>query len=384
MYAEYNSSIEEDEISLKLKNMYNNNNNNIINNNNNIQPNYNNYYNQQTGFCNMSFGSLINKSKTSTIIIPVNADLEYDNDCKMGYNTTLLVPVTVPAITKDSSVVIIPNVTQQKIDNNNIVNTINHQQILEAKMHNNKIVVNPISDISKISETSQVITTVTNINETDKKIEATTITSLPIKIDENKKIVTESNIINIDTSGSNVKTNNNIVISQSCINGTIECDVQQKIDNIKSDITNNYNIYSQSSRTIVDLSSGNVSLYGKNEINNISTIQTQFIDISTNTNISNNIDISNNIMLINDDNSLKVNIPYNSPTIIKVNNNGEHINTTSNPVIINTKEPNSVSTVLERFNVNNVEGYSVTPIINDNNNKAELPPINMAVYTRFM
>ncbi len=224
----------------------------------------------------MSFGSLINKSKTSTIIIPVNADLEYDSDCKMGYNTTLLVPVTVPVITKDSSVVIIPNVTQQKIDNNNnnIVNTINQQPILEAKIENDKIVVNPINDISQISEKSQVITTVTNINESENKIEATTITSLPIKIDENKKVVTESNIVNIDTSGSNVKTNNNIVISQSCLNGTLQCDVQQQIDNVKSDTKNNYDIYSQSSRTVVDISSGSVSLYGKNEIKNISSIPT--------------------------------------------------------------------------------------------------------------
>ncbi len=138
----------------------------------------------------MSFGSLINKSNTSTIIIPVNADLEYDSDCKMGYNTTLLVPVTIPAVTKESSVVIIPNVTQQKIDNtnNNIVNSITQQKILEAKIEDNKIVVNPINDISQISEKSQVITTVTNINESENKVEATTITSLPIKIDENKKL----------------------------------------------------------------------------------------------------------------------------------------------------------------------------------------------------
>ena len=384
MYAEYNSNIEEDEISLKIKQLYNNvNNDNNINkinninninkiNNNDIQPHYTNYYNQQSAFCNMSFGSLINKSKTSTIIIPVNADLEYDSDCKMGYNTTLLVPVTVPVITKDSSVVIIPNVTQQKIDNNNnnIVNTINQQPILEAKIENDKIVVNPISNISQISDKSQVITTVTNINESENKIEATTITSLPIKIDENKKVITESNIVNIDTSGSNVKTNNNIVISQSCLNGTLQCDVQQQIDNVKSDTKNNYDIYSQSSRTVVDISSGSVSLYGKNEIKNISSIPTQFIDISKNT------DISKNIMLVNEDNSLKVNIPFNSPTIVKVNNNGEHINTTTTPIIINTKEPNSVSTIIERFNVNNVEGYSVIPVVNYN----ELPPINIPVH----
>jgi hypothetical protein len=372
MYAEYNNSIEEDEISLNLKKIYNNNNNNnnIINNHQNIQPNYNNYYNQQSGFCNMSFGSLINKSNTSTIIIPVNADLEYDSDCKMGYNTTLLIPVTVPAITQESSVVIIPNVTQQKIDNNNIVNSITQQKILEAKIEDNKIVVNPINDISQISEKSQVITTVTNINESENKIEATTITSLPIKIDENKKVVTESNIVNIDTSGSNVKTNSNIVISQLCLNGTIQCDVQQQINNIKSDTANNYNIYSQSSRTIVDLSSGNISLYGKNDTQNITTIPTQFIDISKNT------DISKNIMLVNDDNSLKVNIPINSPTIVKTNDSGEHINTTTNPIIINTKEPNTVTTILERFE----NGYTITPVVN----KDRLPPINIPVHTRYM
>jgi len=395
MYAEYNSSIEEDEISLKLKKLYNNinndniivnnnnnNNNNKIINNDNIQPYYNNYYNQQSGFCNMSYGSLINKSKTSSIIIPVNADLEYDFDCKMGYNTTLLVPVTVPNITQESSVIIIPNVTQQKIDNNNnnIVNTINQQPILEAKIENNKIVVNPINNISQISDKSQIVTTVTNINESNDKLETTTITSLPIKIDDNKKVITESNIVNIDTSGSNVKTNNNIVISQSCLNGTLECNVQQQIDNIKSDTSNNYNIYSQSSKTVIDISLGNVSLYGKNDITNISSILTQFIDISKNTDISNNTDVSNNIILVNEDKSLKVSIPYNSPSVIKINNNGEHINTSTNPIIINTKEPNTVSTILERFNLNNIEGFSVTPIVNKN----YLPPINIPVYTRHM
>ena len=81
-------------------------------------------------------------------------------------------------------------------------------------------------------------------------------------------------------------------------------------------------------------------------------------------------------MLVNEDNSLKVNIPFNSPTIVKVNNDGEHINTTTTPIIINTKEPNSVSTIIERFNVNNVEGYSVIPVVNYN----ELPPINIPVH----
>jgi hypothetical protein len=296
----------------------------------------------------------------------------------MGYNTTLLVPVTIPAVTKESSVVIIPNVTQQKIDNNNnnIVNSITQQKIVEAKIDDDKIVVNPINDLSKISEKSRVITIVTNINENENKVEATTITSLPIKIDENKKVVTESNIVNIDTSGSNVKTNSNIVISQSCLNGTLQCDVQQQINNIKSDTSNNYNIYSQSSRTIVDLSSGNVSLYGKNETQNISTIPTQFIDISKNTDISNNTDISKNIMLVNDDNSLKVNIPINSPTFVKTDVNGEHINTTTNPIIINTKEPYTVSTILERFE----EGYTIIPIVNND----QLPPINIPVHTIYM
>ena len=60
----------------------------------------------------MSFGGLIKDNKTSTIIIPVNADLNYDSDCKMGYNTTLLIPVTVPEITKNSPLIIIPVVTK--------------------------------------------------------------------------------------------------------------------------------------------------------------------------------------------------------------------------------------------------------------------------------
>ena len=48
---------------------------------------------------------------TNTIVIPINADLNYDVDCQMGYNTTLLVPITIPSITENSPVVIIPIVT---------------------------------------------------------------------------------------------------------------------------------------------------------------------------------------------------------------------------------------------------------------------------------
>jgi hypothetical protein len=238
-YAEYNNSIEEDEISLKLKKEYEENNKYVVSDDINIQPNYNDYYKPQSGFCNMSFGGLINQTKTSTIVIPVNADLEYDNDCKMGYNTTLLIPLTVPIITENSSVIIIPVVTQQKIDNENknIINTTTQQPILEAKIENNKITVKPIDNISNISENTQIVTAVTNINENPNKLEATTITSLPIKPEENKKIVTESNVISTDISGSNIKTNTNILISQLCLNGTLQCDVTQEINNVKSDMS---------------------------------------------------------------------------------------------------------------------------------------------------
>ena len=81
-------------------------------------------------------------------------------------------------------------------------------------------------------------------------------------------------------------------------------------------------------------------------------------------------------MLVNDDNSLKVNIPINSPTIVKTNDSGEHINTTTNPIIINTKEPNTVSTILERFE----NGYTIIPVVNND----KLPPINIPVHTKYM
>jgi hypothetical protein len=386
-YAEYNNSIEEDEISLKLKKEYEENNKYVVSDDINIQPNYNDYYKPQSGFCNMSFGGLINQTKTSTIVIPVNADLEYDNDCKMGYNTTLLIPLTVPIITENSSVIIIPVVTQQKIDNENknIINTTTQQPILEAKIENNKITVKPIDNISNISENTQIVTAVTNINENPNKLEATTITSLPIKPEENKKIVTESNVISTDISGSNIKTNTNILISQLCLNGTLQCDVTQEINNVKSDMSYNYITYSQSSRTIVDLSSGEINLYGKNETQNISTIPTKFIDI-VNNDISDNVDISKNIMLVNDDNSLKVEIPDNVSTIIKVDISGEVINTTSEPIKINTKDPYTVETSIERFTLNNIEGFTITPKLNNNidgtNNM--LPTINFPVFTQYM
>jgi hypothetical protein len=358
-YAEYNNSVEEDEISIKLKNEYKNinytnTNTNIVSNN--IQPVYDNYFKPQSGFCNMSFGGLIKENKTSTIVIAINADLNYDNDCKMGHYATLLIPVTVPEITEKSPVVIIPVVTQQNIDatNNNIVSTAIHQPILEAKIENDKITVKPIDDIAQISENAKIVTAVTNINETPNKIETTTISSLPVTPEENKKVVTESNIINTDISGSLTKTNTNIVISQTCLNGTLECDVKQQINDIKSDVPNNYNTYSQSSRTIVDLPSGKVDLYKMNERQNMSTVPTTFI------NNSNNSDINNNIMLVNENNSLKVVIPTDAPAIVKVGTNGQVINTTSEPVKIITKEPFVVKTLIERFTSDNGEGgYNV-------------------------
>jgi hypothetical protein len=364
-YAEYNNSIEEDETSKRLKKEYENNNNYIVsdnNNNNYIQPVYDNYFKPQSGFCNMSFGGLIKENKTSTIVIPVNADLNYDNDCKMGYNATLLIPITVPEVTEKSPIVIIPVVTQQNIDvNNNVVSTAIQQPILEAKVENDKIIVKQIDNIANISENANIVTAVTNINETPAKIETTTITSLPIKPEENKKVVTESNVINTDISESLTKTNTNIIITQTCLNGTLQCDVKQQINNIKSDTSDNYNTYSESSRTIVDLSSGKVDLYKMNEMQNISTVPTTFI----NNDISNDSDISKNIILVNDNNSLKVVIPSDTPVIVKVDISGQVINTTSQPVKIITKEPYIVQTSIERFSLGNIEGIDFIATVTD-------------------
>jgi hypothetical protein len=395
-YAEYNKTNEEDELSKKIKKEYNKTNeedelskkfikeyeynNYLINEDKNIQPLYNDYYKPQTGFCDMSFGGLIKNKKTNTIVIPVNADLEYDNDCKMGYNTTLLIPVTVPMITKESPVVIIPVITQQKVDNNNknIVSTSTQQPILEAKLENNKISVKPIDNITNVSKNAQIVTAVTNVNESKDKIEATTITSLPIKLEENKKVVTESNFISTDISGSNTKTDTNITISQTCLNGKLQCDVKQKINSIKSDLSdlsNNYVAYLQSTRTVVDLSSGEIGLYGKNEVDRISTIPTKFA--------SNNTDISKNIMLVKDDKTLKVEIPSNATTVVKVNKKGEVMNTTTQPIKINTKDPCTVETCIERFTVDNIEGYSVTSVLENytNGTTDSIPNINIPVYT---
>jgi hypothetical protein len=392
-YAEYNNSNEEDEISKRLKKEYEDNNKYVVSNNN-VDPVYDNYFKPQSGFCNMSFGGLIKENKTSTIIIPVNADLNYDNDCKMGYNTTLLIPITVPAITENSPVVIIPVVTQQNVNNNNnnIVSTAIQQPILEAKLENEKISVKPIDNITNISENTQIVTAVTNINETPNKIETTTITSLPIKPEDNKKVVTESNVINTDISGSNTKTNTNILISQTCLNGTLQCDVKQQIDNLKSDASGNFTAYAESSRTVIDLSSGEISLYKKNEAQNISSVPTQFI---INNDISNNLDISKNIMLVNENSTLKVEIPINAPTIVKVDVSGEVINTTSQPIKITTRDPCVVQTLIERFTLDNIEGFSVIPQITDAFDKirqnlpeiempavfTNLPKIDMAVFT---
>ena len=412
-YAEYNNSNEEDEISKKLKkefetNNYNynyaeyNNSNEVDTSNklkqnhdnvptyaptytptntvantatktaiNNIEPVYDNYYKPQSGFCNMSFGGLIQNNSTSTIVIPINADLNYDIDCKMGYSTTLLIPITVPTIKENSPVIIIPVVTQQNLDknNNNITNTAVQQPILEAKLENSQIHVKPIDDITKINKNSQIISSVTNLNETPDKIEATTITSLPIKPEDNKRVITESNIINTDISGSNTKTNTNILISQACINGSIQCDVNQQIHNIKSDISHNYNTYSESSRTIIDLSSGEISLFKKNIQKNMSTTPTIFINKEID--ISNNLDISKNITIVNDDKSLKMSIPKNTATTIKVDISGQVMSTTSEAIKITNKNPRVVSTVIERFTLNNIDGYSVTPRFENNGNGNE-------------
>ena len=118
-YARYNNSNEDNNQSNNIFNYEANAKNIVNNNNNNVQPVYDNYYKPQSGYCNMSFGGLIKDCSSSTIVIPVNADLNYDNDCKMGYNTTLLIPITVPTITENSPVIIIPVLTQQNVDKNN-------------------------------------------------------------------------------------------------------------------------------------------------------------------------------------------------------------------------------------------------------------------------
>jgi hypothetical protein len=383
-YADYNNSNEVDEITKRLKKEYEDNITlSYSNNNNKSIPIENSYNNNLAPFCNMSFGGLIKKSKTSTIVIPVNADLEYDSDCKMGYNTTLLIPITVPEITPNSSVVIIPIVSQQKVDNSNknIITTTTQQTILEAKVVNDKISVSPLTDIKNISDNTKIVTTVANLNETEKKTEATAITSLAIQPIENKRVVTETTITNTDTSGTDIKTNTNLSISQLCLNGTIQCDVQQNVDTIKSNKNDNYVTFSQSTRTIVDLSSGEILLYGKNEEKKLQTIPTKFVNID----ISNNIDNSENkINLANDNNSLKVEIPINAPTIVKINNSGEVINTTSEPIKINTKEPFIIETLIERFTLGDVEGYSITSFAQDiiNGSKQYLPTINNPVFTR--
>ena len=381
-YAEYNNSNEEDEISKKLKKDYEDNNKYIVNDDK-IDPVYDNYFKPQTGFCNMSFGGLIKDNATSTIVIPVNADLNYDKDCKMGYNATLLIPITVPAITANSSVVIIPVVTQQNVDNNNknIVNTATQQPILEAKLENDKISVKQIDNITNLSENTKIVTAITNINETQHKIETTSVTSLPVTPEENKKVVTESNIVNTDISGSNTKTSTDILISQICLNGTLQCDVKQQINNVKSDTTKDFITYSESSRTIIDLSSGEIALYKKNEAQDILSVATQFINI--NDDISNNSDVSKNIMLVNDNDSLKVAIPKNASTTVKVDTNDQVINTMSQPITILTKEPFIVQTLIERFTLDNIEGFTVTPIFENytNGSKDSLPTINIPVFT---
>jgi hypothetical protein len=377
IYADYNNTDKLDDITIKLQNEYLNKMKNIKNNDN-VNPMYNNYYYPQAGFCNMSFGGLIKESKTSTIVIPINADLEYDSDCKMGYNTTLLVPITVPEITPNNSVVIVPIVTQQKIDNENknIITTSTQQPLLEAKVENDNISVKPLNNISDISNNIKVITSVTNLDENPQKLNATTIVSLPIQPNENKKVTTDTSVVNTDISGSNIKTDTNINISQTCLNGTIQCDVKQKINSVKSETNDNYATYSQSTRTVLDLSSGQISVYGKNESSNINTVPTNFIDNKTN-------DISENkINLVNNDNSLKYEIPVDVPTIVKIDENNQVVNTTTEPIKINTKEPFIVTTMINRFNINNIEGFSVSPIFENfiTGSKEILPKVNIPVF----
>ena len=380
-YARYNNSNEDNNQSNNIFN-YEANAKNIVNNNNNVQPVYDNYYKPQSGYCNMSFGGLIKDCSSSTIVIPVNADLNYDNDCKMGYNTTLLIPITVPTITENSPVIIIPVLTQQNVDKNNknIINTATQQPILEARLENSKIKVKAIDNITNINKNAQIVTSVTNLNEIGNKIEATTITSLPISPDENKKVMTESNVVNTDISGSNTKTNTNILISQMCLNGSLQCDVKQQINNIKSDMSNNYDTYSESSRTIIDLSSGEISLFKKNVEENISTTATTFINKDIN--ISNNADTSNNILLSNNDNSLKLSIPTDTPTIVNVDKNKQVINTISDAIKISSRDPSSLILIIDRYRENDIDGYSVTPYYEDVK-KEHLPTIRNSVITTY-
>ena len=381
-YAKYNNSNEDNNKSNNIFNYEANAKNIVNNNNNNVQPVYDNYYKPQSGYCNMSFGGLIKDCSSSTIVIPVNADLNYDNDCKMGYNTTLLIPITVPTITENSPVIIIPVLTQQNVDKNNknIINTATQQPILEARLENSKIKVKAIDNITNINKNAQIVTSVTNLNEIGNKIEATTITSLPISPDENKKVMTESNVVNTDISGSNTKTNTNILISQMCLNGSLQCDVKQQINNIKSDMSNNYDTYSESSRTIIDLSSGEISLFKKNVEENISTTATTFINKDIN--ISNNADTSNNILLSNNDNSLKLSIPTDTPTIVNVDKNKQVINTISDAIKISSRDPSSLILIIDRYRENDIDGYSVTPYYEDVK-KEHLPTIRNSVITTY-
>jgi hypothetical protein len=169
------------------------------------------------------------------------------------------------------------------------------------------------------------------------------------------------------------------------MNGTLQCDVKQQINNVKSDISDNYIAYSESSRTIVDLSSGEITLYKKNDAQNISTVPTKFINININDDISNNSDISKNIMLVNDNSTLKISIPTNIPTIVKVDISGQVINTTTQPIKITTKDPCIVETFMERFTLDNIEGFTVTPVFENyiNGTKDSLPTINIPVFTKY-
>jgi hypothetical protein len=55
----------------------------------------------------------------------------------------------------------------------------------------------------------------------------------------------------------------------------------------------------------------------------------------------------------------------------------------SQPITILTKEPFIVQTLIERFTLDNIEGFTVTPIFENytNGSKDSLPTINIPVFT---
>jgi hypothetical protein len=62
------------------------------------------------------------------------------------------------------------------------------------------------------------------------------------------------------------------------------------------------------------------------------------------------------------------------------------MSTTSDAIKITTKNPSFISTIIERFTLNDMSGYSVTPINNsneddDDDDNETLPTINYPVVT---